>query len=222
MMWMRIVVGWLYSVLSYVVISLTVRLLLGIEKMNEDKCDSCSLVRQKLIPAGSLLLCMVMCACPRQMLSWQNFCRYAGYAGFMGCLLAATIMDLETKTVYRYVWVAACGPMAVLLGTADKLPSAESGLQLAVFILLQQLLFSHMYGKADCHAFCCCAAVNVICGGGFAGCMVHMVITFILLCLIQILKKNVTLCGTLKIPVAMLPYITVGFCGYMLFCKRMA
>jgi len=171
-----------------------------------------------ILPWSDLLIWRSVPAAEETLLL-RNVLRLAGLSGFAGCLLAACIMDLETKEVYRYVWVTAIIPLAILLRTADKPVSTAEWTELVIFILLQQILFSRMYGRADSHAFCVCAAVFIISGDGFAGGVMHMAVSFLLLCIVQIYKKNVTALGRLKEPVAMLPYITAGFCVYMIIRK---
>ncbi|MBR1853937.1 MAG: hypothetical protein IJ794_12480 [Lachnospiraceae bacterium] len=80
-----------------------------------------------------------------------------------------------------------------------------------LFAALQQFLFARMYGRADCHAFCCCGAIWMFEGGGFTLCVLHMVISFVLLTVVQLGRRNVTKKGRLKQAVPMLPYITAGF-----------
>ena len=72
-----------------------------------------------------------------------------------GGLLSAAYMDRRNCWVYNYVWWW-CLPWAGILGL-----TAGGGFHgivaVLVFVMLQQLLFSRMYGKADCHAFSVCA-----------------------------------------------------------------
>lgn len=193
--------------------------LLEIAAQEEKTSCVCDKRRRRCAFAGSLLLCVMLNPCSMSVAGetpvWRDMLRLGGLSGFVGCLLAACIMDVETKLVYRYVWIAAFVPLLILFWTADKSPSQAGWTELMIFTLLQQVLFSHVYGRADSHAFCVCAMAFTIFGGGFAECVVHMAISFLLLCIIQVYRKNVTVKGKLKVPVAMVPYITVGFCAYM-------
>ena len=72
-----------------------------------------------------------------------------------GGLLSAAYMDRRNCWVYNYVWWW-CLPWAGILGLTAG--GEFSGIvAVLVFVMLQQLLFSRMYGKADCHAFSVCA-----------------------------------------------------------------
>lgn len=139
---------------------------------------------------------------------------------FGGCMLAACVMDLKEQAVYRYIWPAAGLPVAFLLWTnrADLL--WDRSREFAVFAALQQLLFGRMYGRADCHAFCACAAVMLAWGQGFESYVIHMAIVFGLLTCVQLCRGNVTVRGRLKTPVPLLPYITAGFWLWVDFARR--
>lgn len=127
---------------------------------------------------------------------------------FAGCLLTACVMDLSEHMVYRYVWVAA-GISAVILCVMGNRAAGLFGY--VVFVLIQQTVFARMYGRADCHAFCVCAAVLMAFGGSFSDYVTHMMLSFTILTIVQLGRKNVLPSGRLKIPVPMLPYITAGF-----------
>ena len=137
-----------------------------------------------------------------------------------GCMITACIMDLKEKMVYRYVWAA--GGLAVaglffwrVFGEVFLEQNAALLMpymvELLLLILLQQLLFSKMYGRADCHAFCVCGAVFLALGGSLDDHVMHMAVTFALLLIVQVCAGNVTWKGQLRKPVPMMPYITAGF-----------
>ena len=139
--------------------------------------------------------------------------------GFAGCLLAACVMDMKEQMVYRFVWAAAGIVIFVyeMIGvweggnliTADFLLS--SGMEYLIFVGLQQGLFARFYGRADCHAFSVCGAFWLTKGEVFDRCVVHMAVSFILLAVMQLFRGNIAPKGRLKRPVAMVPYIVVGF-----------
>lgn len=129
------------------------------------------------------------------------------------CLSAACIMDLETCMVYNYVWWAGAVAVVVLMGVAKRKLQGE----LILFIALQQLWFCRMYGRADCHAFSLCAGVEAVLGMRMQMYLVHMLLAFGLLALVQGLEGNIGRDGNLKRPVAFLPYITLSFWGIILF-----
>lgn len=131
-----------------------------------------------------------------------------GFDTFCGCLLAACVMDVKEKMVYRFVWVAASVAAVEYLLLQPVFGSVTEYL---LFAALQQCLFSRLYGRADCYAFSVCALVWMADGETFRTCVLHMAISFILLATVQLLRGNVHKNGRLRDPVPMLPYIAVGF-----------
>lgn len=151
---------------------------------------------------------------------WESFHWALVGAVFAGCLIAACAMDLAEHMIYRYVWLVCgiaimCFELAEFWGANGDLlvhvVQAGQWRDWFVFVALQQFLFAQMYGRADCHAFCCCGAMWIVEGGGFALCVLHMAISFILLTVVQLGRRNITKKGRLKRAVPMLPYITAGF-----------
>lgn len=132
------------------------------------------------------------------------------WAAIFGCLGAACAQDMKTKSVYRFVWwiggVAAAG---LLWPAAAEKPLHI--LELLVFMALQHLLFSRFYGRADCRAFCLCAAALTSLGAGLYLFLMQMLVAFFLLALVQAIRRNVASDGNLSHPVAFLPYITIAF-----------
>ena len=84
-------------------------------------------------------------------------------------------------------------------------------LPLFLFGLLQEKLFSGMYGKADCHAFVVCAIAGSGAGWGMKEYLMHMLLAIMLLAVAQGAKGNVGRNSNLKKGVAFLPYITISF-----------
>lgn len=136
-----------------------------------------------------------------------------GLTLFIGSLLVACIMDLWEQMVYRFVWLIAGGAAGLLLASRMIETSFEVGVfwELILFIGIQQLWFSRFYGRADCHAFCVCAATMAPMGLGFKDWVIHMLITFLGLTAVQLVRQNVRVNGKLKEPVPLIPYITVAF-----------
>jgi hypothetical protein len=94
----------------------------------------------------------------------------------------------------------------LLRGTA-----AEALPGLFLYGILQFVFFSRAYGKADCHAFFCCAIVLAAHGGEWKDYLWHGLFTFLLLGIRQLRKGNVNARGNLKKPVALIPYVTAAF-----------
>ena len=137
-----------------------------------------------------------------------------------GCLLAACVMDGKEKQVYRFVWklagialtgYAAFGLAGVKDFSVEIVLLQNSCIEYLIFVLLQQGLFSKLYGKADCYAFSLCGGAWIIKGDVFSRCVIHMAISFCLMTIVQLFRQNVTGAGRLKQPVPMIPYITAGF-----------
>lgn len=128
------------------------------------------------------------------------------------CLLAASIMDLRTCTVYNYIWwiMGVTGAVRLFVKMPVK-GNEDVWLSLFLFILLQELFFCKMYGKADCHGFATCALVGASFGMELRQFLLHMLIAFALLGMVQFAKRNVGRGGNLKKPVPFLPYISVAF-----------
>lgn len=132
---------------------------------------------------------------------------------FAGGLLAACIMDIKEQMVYRFLWLFS-GVGAVLLLVIRVYTDGmqvEWLMELVFFIVLQQLWFKWFYGRADCHAYCVCAIAMSAFGLVLIDYVMHMLITFVGLAVVQLLRRNVGSGGRLKKPVALIPYITIAF-----------
>ena len=135
----------------------------------------------------------------------------------MGCLLLACVTDMAICQVYNFVWLVSGAAAVILL--ADRKRDAAIIWEVLLFCVIQMVLFARMYGKADCYAFCVCAAAEAGLGSGMRGFLIHMLISFLLLATVQVMKKNIGLGGRLKKPVPFLPYITAGFYFMLIFIK---
>lgn len=127
-------------------------------------------------------------------------------------LLYGSITDLESQRVYNFTWwfggLAAGG---LLWGS---LCTGLSGLMLwhlTAYMVLQIVVFTRMYGKADCYAFCVCAIAEASLGMGFSDYLALMLLALCLLFPVQLLRRNIAKNGNLKQPVAFLPYISAAF-----------
>ncbi len=125
------------------------------------------------------------------------------------CLLLACVTDCRTLRVYNVIWWISGVAAAVLMARSDTwrmvLPD------LCFFCLVQLKLFSRMYGKADCYAFCVCAAAGASRGFGCMEYLLHMALAFGILAAVQLCRRNLDRRGNLRQPVAFLPYITIAF-----------
>lgn len=142
---------------------------------------------------------------------------------FAGCMLFACITDSKRCVVFQFTWWVAAAILglwfleknvrngcAILMISQDASMISEA-CGLLLYALLQELLFSRMYGRADCHGFVLCGVAEYLCGINMSGYVYHMAIAWGMLGVVQIGRKNVNRKGNLKQPVAFLPYITVAF-----------
>lgn len=140
----------------------------------------------------------------------------------IGCLLLACMTDVAIYRVHNFVWWTA-GLAAVILLFCRRseclqlLRNEVSGI--FIFCALQFFLFGKMYGRADGYAFCVCAVAEAGLGMGLIEFLTHMYFSFLLLAGVQAFKKNISVKGHLKEPVAFLPYITAGFYLIIIFHK---
>lgn len=161
-----------------------------------------------------MILCFMQEICMFLMIM-HNEVKLAGVAfvcggSFAGTLCAACISDCVFQQVYHFVWWLAGGAGICLLFL--RLPWQMLDIWgIFLFFLLQQGLFARWYGRADCHAFCVCALVQRTFGLSFAGYLVHMLLAFGILIIVQGFRRNISHRGNLKSPVAFLPYIVFSF-----------
>lgn len=90
-------------------------------------------------------------------------------------------------------------------------PTESQGISLLLFVTIQYLVFMRMYGKADGMGYCVCSLYLSGKGYGLDGYLCQMLVGFFILTLVQLLRGNITRRGNLKQPVALFPYITMGF-----------
>ncbi len=135
-------------------------------------------------------------------------------AVFAGCLILGCITDCKACEVYQFIWWVA-GAMSMLLlckylgeENVSQLPRL---VVLLFYCILQECFFCKFYGRADCHAFVICALAAFGMGMDLLDCLVHMLLAFVGLAVVQLFRGNVNRKGNLKHPVAFLPYITIFF-----------
>lgn len=140
---------------------------------------------------------------------------------FIGCLLLACVIDLAICQVHNFVWwIAGSAGGLLLLERICKAPKENGHLasELIVFCVIQAVVFGRLYGRADCYAFCACAAMEAALGIGMKGFLVHMLFSYGLLAGKQAVQKNIGSDGNLRQPVPFLPYITAGM--YLVLIMR--
>lgn len=130
-------------------------------------------------------------------------------AVFFCCISYASFSDLRTKKVYRFVWwiAKACVLLrSILCGISMRLAC-----EYVLFVLVQELLFRRLYGAADVQAFEAFGFMLCSKGYGYRYALYHMYISFLLLAIVQVLRKNMNSKGNLYKPVPFIPYISMGY-----------
>ena len=165
---------------------------------------------------GNAGIIVAICELERrmQMIPGENRILYTGAEEVLlgllaGGLLAAAYMDAKSSYVYNYVWWW-CLPWACLIALSEGW-DIRTWIAAAGFAALQQLVFGHMYGRADCYAFSVCALAECTGDTGILWPLCHMLLAVILLTVVQLFHGNVTLDGRLRVPQPFIPYITVSF-----------
>ncbi len=143
----------------------------------------------------------------------KDFAQYVLIMIFTAALGHAAVMDGRYQRVRRGIWLWA-GAAAVLL-FAIRMKEREEELcsaflEIVVFISLQFLFFSKMYGRADCFAFSCSGIFLGAFGGGIRECLLHMLLSIGILGAVQLCRGNVNRHGNLREPKAFIPYIFVA------------
>lgn len=121
------------------------------------------------------------------------------------CAVADVLMS-QVYDVMQYL-----GVLAGCIWILEQEPRKGVGFSLILFVGMQYLILMKKYGKADGMGFCVCALFLAGRGADIEGYLYHMVISFLLLAMVQLLRKNVSKKGNLKTPVALYPYISAGF-----------
>lgn len=141
------------------------------------------------------------------------FIQFALVTVFAAALGYAAAMDGRYQKVRRGIWlwagIAALSLFCIRImdGQGDFWRISK---EILVFILLQFLFFTKMYGRADCFAFSCCAIFLGAFGGGIQVYLLHMLLSIGILGMVQLFRRNVDRHGNLKEPKAFIPYISVA------------
>ena len=217
------------------VVQAVLAVLLNIAERNREVTDYSLVITQQL-----RLLCLLsgeaVFACGRK---WQAFfpvCSsqgnpfwgmvvYTALGVVAGCLLMACVTDCQNCMIYQYVWWigGSAGICLVLLALQENYSSGSGKreafivntvlllLKILVIGLLQEVLFSRMYGRADCHAFWVCGVVQCAMGLGIREHLLQMLLAVMVLAVVQGVQKNIDKKGSLKKAVPFLPYISLSF-----------
>lgn len=129
----------------------------------------------------------------------------AGYLILAVYLTVCAITDRKTCKIYDFLQLPASMAGAILCMARPRPPGA--GIALILFALLQYFLFGRMYGQGDVMVFQVCSLYIIGEGGDFQTLLLHMALSFAMLGVIQLFRKNIDRRGNLKTPVPFLPYI---------------
>lgn len=125
-------------------------------------------------------------------------------------LMLASYEDIRTRSVTNAVWwIFSAGLLMLLFERRGVWVSYVPESILSVVI--QEFIMSRAYGRADSHAFSCCAVFLCLTGSGLEGHILHMSLALVMLSGLQILRGNITRGLKLKRPVPFIPYIAVSF-----------
>ena len=125
---------------------------------------------------------------------------------FEGALVLAAFCDYCTYDIYDFVYLPALGSGIVMMFRCGDVAIKD----LVIFLILQGVLFSRMYGISDCIAFSVCAIWIAALGGTLPDFLIHMLLTVILCAVVQGLNRNINKQGNLKKGVAFIPYIAAS------------
>lgn len=149
--------------------------------------------------------------------------------GLVGCMFwaslsAAAYSDRLTNEIYD--WVYFPGISACMVMMAIQKPDEGVIVDLIVFLVLQAVLFRHMYGGSDCIAFSMCAMFLALYGYGLLEQMLMMLLTLVLFTIWQGMNRNIHVSRKsirehtffkLKQPDAMIPHIALSMSIIMLY-----
>lgn len=127
------------------------------------------------------------------------------------CLAAASYEDFRTHKVSDLTWWIMAPSCLLLIPGAKELPGLWELFECLYVIFIQEHIMSGFYGRADSHAFSCCALYLAVCGSGLEAHILHMSLSLVSLTVIQLLHHNINRHGRLNHPVPFIPYISATF-----------
>ena len=122
----------------------------------------------------------------------------------------ASYEDIRTRSVSNYIWWIYCSGLLLLPFRKEGL-CANDILYCILALFIQEHIMSRAYGRADSHAFSCCAFFLILTGFGPEGHILHISLSLALLIFVQTLHGNIGKDMKLKEPVPFIPYIAVTF-----------
>ncbi|MCR4792831.1 MAG: hypothetical protein K5871_08770 [Lachnospiraceae bacterium] len=130
---------------------------------------------------------------------------------FMGCLTAAALSDIRTHLVADLIWYVSALDILTMMIFRGSGISPGNLMEALLVIIIQEQVMSRYYGRADSHAFSCCALYMAVVWDCLESHVLHMSLSLLLLTLVQLLKHNICRGMKLKEPAPFIPYILLGF-----------
>lgn len=136
-------------------------------------------------------------------------------AYMIGSLLLAAWIDHYIQLIPDMVYVP--GIAGGILWLIYYNPGADIVINLLVFVVIQMVIFSRLYGGSDCIAYCICALYLAGTGGGLLEDLLFMLLTVGIEAVVQIVHHNLDFRhGRLIRPVALIPYMAVSMLLWIL------
>lgn len=161
-----------------------------------------------VLPAGSLCSAYIwtnMCAENTEMKESYKAAWLVVHVYFLSSSVTDSIC-CQVYDVFQFLGIGA-GAYLALTGETGRM----FGISLVIFGLLQYFLFMKLYGAADGMAFLAAALAEAGLGYEISGFLLHMIIAYLMLSLVQLCRGNITRKGRLREGVPFLPYIMVSF-----------
>ena len=125
-------------------------------------------------------------------------------------LILASYEDIRTKRVTNVIWwIFSAGLLMLPFGCGGIGP--EAAMECIIAVCVQEFIMCRVYGRADSHAFSCCALFLILTGAGAEGHILHMGLSLAFLTAVQAVRGNIGRNLKLKAPVPFVPYISISF-----------
>lgn len=175
-----------------------------------DKCSDSHMVPDEDIYRWILCYALIIGHFIERFLEKWGRCGQAACGVLAVYLLVSSVQDSRTCEVYDFLHIP---PFLTGLLCTVCLPGERRILPILLYIGFQIMIFMRMYGAADGMVFMVCAVFENCFGKGTATFLMHMAAAYLLLALIQGIRRNIGRDGNLKQPVPFVPYIaaTVWF-----------
>ena len=125
-------------------------------------------------------------------------------------LILASYEDIRTKRVTNVIWwIFSAGLLMLPFGCGGIGP--EAAMECIIAVCVQEFIMCRVYGRADSHAFSCCALFLILTGAGAEWHILHMGLSLAFLTAVQAVRGNIGRNLKLKAPVPFVPYISISF-----------